>query len=130
MRRVVYRLAWRACAQTTARKRKPTERPLITHIERAKTSNARCAECKEIITEGSLRFASEGQVFSKKFRKTDCVKLSSGELSAIVGWNSLGDDDEVDDIISDVMDAQQFLHGAGFMETPARKARLAFEDVD
>lgn len=115
---------------TTVRQRKPTERPRITHIERAKTSNARCQECKEIITEGSLRFASEGQVFSKKFRKPDCVKLLPGELFAIVGWNSLGDPDEVDDIISDIIDAQQLRHGAGFMESPARKAKLVFEDVD
>ena len=131
MRRVASTLVWRACAQTTTRQRKKSaERPPITHIERAKTSNARCAECGEVIAEGSLRFASEGQVFSKKFRKPDCVKLLPGELFAIVGWNSLGDPDEVDDIISDIIDAQQLGHGAGFMESPARKAKLVFEDVD
>tara|TARA_B100000795_G_scaffold147002_1_gene110163 strand:+ start:166 stop:552 length:387 start_codon:yes stop_codon:yes gene_type:complete len=128
---VQHRFVWRAYAQTTARKLKPTERPRITHVERAKTSHARCQECKEYITEFSLRFASEGQVFSKKFRHTDCVSLSPGELSTIVGWNSLSPyHDEVDDIISDVMDAQQALHGAGCMDSPARKARLVFEDAD
>ena len=126
------------CAvQTKAQKRKSTEmiteRPLITTIERAKTSHARCQECKEYIGEFSLRFGSEGQVFSKKFRHTDCVWLSPAELSTIVGWNSLGDPDEVDDIISGVLDAhdaQQVLFGAGPLDTPARKAKLVFEDVD
>jgi len=122
---------------TKAQKRKSTEmiteRPLITTIERAKTSHARCQECKEYIGEFSLRFGSEGQVFSKKFRHTDCVWLSPAELSTIVGWNSLGDPDEVDDIISGVLDAhdaQQVLFGAGPLDTPARKAKLVFEDVD
>ena len=120
--------------QTTTRQRKKSaERPPITHIERAKTSNARCAECGEVIAEGSLRFASEGQVFANKFRKPDCVKLLPGELCAIVGWNSLGDPDEVDDIITHIVDTQQSRYGAGFMESPApkpRNARLAFEDAD
>ena len=80
VRRVASTLVRRACAQTTTRQRKKsTERPLITHIERAKTSNARCAESGEVIAEGSLRFASEGQVFGKKFRKPDCVKLLPGD---------------------------------------------------
>lgn len=134
VRRVASTLVRRACAQTTTRQRKKSaERPLITHIERAKTSNARCAESGEVIEEGSLRFASEGQVFAKKFRKPDCVKLLPGELSAIVGWNSLGDPDEVDDIITHIMDTQQSRYGAGYMESPPpmpRKARLAFGDAD
>jgi hypothetical protein len=134
VRRVASTLVWRACAQTTTRQRKKSaERPPITHIERAKTSNARCAECGEVIAEGSLRFASEGQVFANKFRKPDCVKLLPGELCAIVGWNSLGDPDEVDDIITHIVDTQQSRYGAGFMESPApkpRNARLAFEDAD
>ena len=63
--------------ETTVAKRKPKEmakqRPLITTIERAKTSHARCDVCKDYISDFSLRFGSEGQVFSKKFRHIDCV---------------------------------------------------------
>ena len=53
-----------------------------------------------------LRWGSEGQTFSKKFRHVSCVAPSEEELRSITGWNSLGDDDEVQSIVDMVLNPQ------------------------
>jgi len=78
----------------------------ITTIERSKTGRAKCQECKEQISKGALRFGSENNYrghVQMQFRHTDCVSPSAGELEALDGWDALGDQAEVKEIIDTLL---------------------------